>query len=52
MLESELLLVVFAGPELEITGYGCEDHFFEQDTFLHSWESIAKLLQSDLTDGT
>lgn len=39
------------GPELEITGYGCEDHFFEQDTFLHSWESLASILDSDLTDG-
>lgn len=24
------------GPELEITGYGCEDHFLEQDTVMHS----------------
>jgi len=40
------------GPELEITGYGCEDHFLEQDTFLHSWESLYRILDSDLTDGT
>ena len=26
------------GSELEITGYGCGDHFFEQDTVLHSWQ--------------
>ena len=26
------------GPELEIPGYGCEDHFFELDTVDHSWE--------------
>ncbi len=39
------------GPELEITGYGCQDHFLEQDTLMHSWQSIAKLLASDLTDG-
>lgn len=39
------------GPELEITGYGCQDHFLEQDTFLHSWESIEDLLRTDLTDG-
>ena len=32
------------GPELEITGYGCNDHFFESDTFLHSWEVLGKLL--------
>ena len=24
------------GPELEIPGYGCEDHFFESDTLFHS----------------
>lgn len=23
------------GPELEIPGYGCEDHFLETDTFDH-----------------
>jgi len=39
------------GPELEITGYGCEDSFHEQDTFLHAWDSLATLLGSDLTDG-
>ena len=32
------------GPELEITGYGCNDHFFESDTYLHSWEVLGKLL--------
>ncbi len=25
------------GPELEIPGYGCEDHFIEHDTVEHSW---------------
>ena len=39
------------GPELEITGYGCEDYFHEQDTFNHAWESLVTLLSSDLTDG-
>ena len=29
------------GPELEITGYSCEDHFLEEDTLRHSWESLA-----------
>lgn len=24
------------GPELEITGYGCEDHFLELDTVTHA----------------
>nr|CAG8545687.1 9640_t:CDS:10 [Entrophospora candida] len=32
------------GPELEITGYGCYDHFLEGDTYLHSWEILAKIL--------
>lgn len=32
------------GPELEICGYTCEDHFFEPDTVNHSWESIADIL--------
>lgn len=38
------------GPELELSGYGCEDHFLEHDTVRHSWESVLTLLQSDLTD--
>ena len=37
------------GPELEIPGYGCEDHFLEGDTFLHSWECFAEILKGDLT---
>jgi len=32
------------GPELEICGYGCEDHFLEHDTFIHCWESLVGLL--------
>lgn len=32
------------GPELEIPGYGCEDHFLEQDTMLHCWQSLATIL--------
>ncbi|KAF0689552.1 Aste57867_19009 [Aphanomyces stellatus] len=38
------------GPELEICGYGCEDHFLEADTFHHCWESLATLLEGDVTD--
>lgn len=38
------------GPELEIPGYGCEDSFLEEDTLLHSWECLAEILKSDLTD--
>lgn len=29
------------GPELELPGYGCEDHFQELDTVEHCWECIA-----------
>ncbi|RAH85059.1 glutamine-dependent NAD(+) synthetase [Aspergillus japonicus CBS 114.51] len=32
------------GPELEITGYGCLDAFIEGDTFLHSWEMLARII--------
>jgi NAD+ synthase (glutamine-hydrolysing) len=38
------------GPELEISGYGCEDHFFELDTVKHSWMSLRDILsQPELT---
>ncbi|VEU37785.1 unnamed protein product [Pseudo-nitzschia multistriata] len=38
------------GPELEICGYGCEDHFLEPDTIDHSWQSLIRLLmQTDAT---
>ncbi|KAJ2778766.1 glutamine-dependent NAD(+) synthetase [Coemansia interrupta] len=33
------------GPELEIPGYGCHDHFLEPDTTRHSWEALGELLQ-------
>lgn len=39
------------GPELELCGYGCEDHFFEPDTVTHCWECLADILESNLTDG-
>lgn len=32
------------GPELELCGYGCEDHFLEHDTFLHCDQSLAAVL--------
>ncbi|SZF03506.1 unnamed protein product [Blumeria hordei] len=35
------------GPELEITGYSCQDHFLEGDTYLHSWEMLAKIIDHD-----
>ncbi|CAG8205608.1 unnamed protein product [Penicillium nalgiovense] len=32
------------GPELEITGYGVLDGFLEGDTFFHSWEMLARII--------
>ncbi|KAI5294424.1 glutamine-dependent NAD(+) synthetase [Ascosphaera acerosa] len=32
------------GPELEISGYGCMDHFLEQDLYLHCWEMLERIL--------
>lgn len=32
------------GPELEICGYGCNDHFFEADTMDHSWQVLREIL--------
>lgn len=34
------------GPELEVTGYGCLDHFLEPDTYQHSWEVYRDILTS------
>ncbi|SCV99468.1 LAFE_0A03818g1_1 [Lachancea fermentati] len=39
------------GPELEITGYGCLDHFLENDLYLHSWEMYAQILRNPETHG-
>jgi len=39
------------GPELELCGYGCEDHFLELDTFEHCWQSLATLFEKGATDG-
>ena len=39
------------GPELELCGYGCEDHFLEADTFAHCWESLMLLFENGATDG-
>ncbi|PWY98312.1 putative QNS1-glutamine-dependent NAD synthetase [Testicularia cyperi] len=39
------------GPELEIPGYGCFDHFLEPDTVMHSWQVLAEILESDATLG-
>ncbi|OMO79802.1 Carbon-nitrogen hydrolase [Corchorus capsularis] len=51
VLAKEAGAVIRLGPELEITGYGCEDHFLELDTVSHAWECLKEILLSDLTDG-
>ncbi|XP_071445224.1 glutamine-dependent NAD(+) synthetase [Hetaerina americana] len=38
-----------SGPELEICGYSCEDHFYESDTLLHSWEVLLEIITSPLS---
>ncbi|KAK7959011.1 glutamine dependent NAD+ synthetase [Apiospora aurea] len=39
------------GPELEISGYMSQDHFKEQDTFLHSLEMLARILRDESCHG-
>lgn len=34
---------------LFISGYSCEDHFHESDTFLHSWEVLLEIMTAPLT---
>ncbi|KAG8954811.1 glutamine-dependent NAD(+) synthetase [Tulasnella sp. 419] len=36
------------GPELEIPGYGCLDHFLEGDIVLHSWEILGQILENEI----
>lgn len=36
------------GPELEVPGYGCLDHHLEADTFFHSWEVVAEILNDPI----
>ncbi|KAI8459442.1 glutamine-dependent NAD(+) synthetase [Phakopsora pachyrhizi] len=43
-LAKEAQASIRVGPELEIPGYGCLDHFLEGDTVNHSWEVLEKLL--------
>ncbi|XP_066556688.1 glutamine-dependent NAD(+) synthetase [Amia ocellicauda] len=37
------------GPELEVCGYGCSDHFYETDTVLHCFQVLKELLLSPVT---
>ncbi|XAR70145.1 NAD(+) synthase (glutamine-hydrolyzing) [Bertholletia excelsa] len=43
--------VIGLGPELEITGYGREDHFLELDTVTQAWECLKDILFGEWTDG-
>lgn len=41
------------GPELEITGYDCEDHFYELDTIKFAWKILGEMMtatEGDLKD--
>ncbi|XP_022208791.2 LOW QUALITY PROTEIN: glutamine-dependent NAD(+) synthetase [Drosophila obscura] len=38
------------GPELEVSGYSCEDHFREPDTYLHSWEVLLEIMMSPICE--
>lgn len=42
--------VLRVGPELEITGYGCDDAFFEMDATILSWEVLGNILQCQFKD--
>ncbi|KAF1738488.1 Glutamine-dependent NAD(+) synthetase [Beauveria bassiana] len=39
------------GPELEISGYSCNDHFLEPDLYLHCLEMLARILQDKTCHG-
>lgn len=39
------------GPELEVPGYSCEDHFYEEDTTTHSYEVLAQILDTEVSTG-
>ncbi|KAK0626769.1 hypothetical protein B0T14DRAFT_425024 [Immersiella caudata] len=39
------------GPELEISGYSCLDHFHELDVYTHSLEMLRRLLLDESTHG-
>ncbi|CUM67258.1 uncharacterized protein PRCAT00004951001 [Priceomyces carsonii] len=37
------------GPELELCGYGCLDHFLENDLYDHCWETYSEILSNPET---
>ena len=36
------------GPELDICGYSCQDHFYENDTITHCWQVLGALVRHDM----
>ncbi len=36
------------GPELEASGYSCEDHFLESDTLAAAWDVVASVARASL----
>ncbi|CAG9997932.1 unnamed protein product [Clonostachys byssicola] len=39
------------GPELEVSGYSCNDHFLEPDLYLHTMEMLARILSDESCNG-
>ncbi len=35
---------------MAIPGYGCQDHFLESDTFLHSWQVLGEILTDPVAE--
>lgn len=40
---------LYVSSELAVPGYGCQDHFLESDTFLHSWQALGEILSDPVT---
>ena len=51
LLAKEKGATIFCSSELCLSGYSCEDHFIELDTFIHCIESLADILESGVTSG-
>ncbi len=40
------LQIIMTVTLFHFSGYGCNDHFHEGDTFLHSWQVLGTLMKS------
>lgn len=45
----QMLAEFFISCVFMCSGYGCSDHYYESDTLLHSFQVLAKLLESPAT---